>query len=68
MISAYAASNKLVLGQLKTEPKCNEITAFPELINMLDIKGTIVIINATACQTKITKAIIKQGGETTCLP
>ncbi len=37
MISAYASSNKLVLGQLKAEQKSNEITAIPELIKMLDI-------------------------------
>lgn len=39
MISAYASSNKLVLGQLKTDEKSNEITAIPELIKLLDIKG-----------------------------
>ena len=45
MVSAYASSNKLVLGQLKTEQKSNEITAIPELIKMLDIKGGLVIID-----------------------
>ncbi len=63
MISAYASSNKLVLGQLKTEAKSNEITAIPELIKMLDIKGTLVTIDAMACQTKIAKTIIEQGGD-----
>ncbi|HBC3931672.1 TPA: ISAs1 family transposase, partial [Vibrio parahaemolyticus] len=63
MISAYASSNKLVLGQLKTEQKSNEITAIPELIKMLDIKGALVTIDAMACQTKIAKAIVDQGGE-----
>lgn len=51
MISAYASSNKLVLGQLKTEEKSNEITAIPELIKLLDIKGALVTIDAMACQT-----------------
>ena len=61
MISAYASSNKLVLGQLKTEQKSNEITAIPELIKMLDIKGALVTIDAMACQTKIAKAIVDKG-------
>ncbi len=50
MISAYASSNKLVLVQLKTEQKSNEITAIPELIKMLDIKGALV-------------TIVEQGGD-----
>ncbi len=63
MISAYASSNKLVLVQLKTEQKSNEITAIPELIKMLDIKGALVTIDAMACQTNIAKAIVEQGGD-----
>ncbi len=63
MISAYASSNKLVLGQLKTEEKSNEITAIPELIKILDLKGALVTIDAMACQTKIAKAIVEQGGD-----
>ncbi|PSW23121.1 ISAs1 family transposase [Photobacterium phosphoreum] len=63
MISAYASSNKLVLGQLKTEQKSNEITAIPELIKMLDIKGALVTIDAMACQTKIAKAIVDKGAD-----
>lgn len=57
MICAYASSNKLVLGQLKTEQKSNEITAIPELIKMLDIKGALVTIDVMACQTKIAKVM-----------
>lgn len=63
MISAYASSNKLVLGQLKTEQKSNEITAIPELIKMLDIKGALITIDAMACQTKIAKVITDKGGD-----
>lgn len=63
MISAYACTNKLVLGQLKTEQKSNEITAIPELIKLLDIKGALVTIDAMACQTKIAKTIVEQGGD-----
>jgi hypothetical protein len=63
MVSAYASSNKLVLGQPKTEQKSNEITAIPELIKMLDIKGILVTIDAMACQTKIAKTIVEQDGD-----
>lgn len=63
MVSAYASSNKLVLGQLKTDKKSNEITAIPELIKLLDIKGALITIDAMACQTKIAKTIIEQGAD-----
>lgn len=60
MVSAYASANQLVLGQLKTNNKSSEITAIPELIKMLDLRGVIVTI---ACQTKIAKAISSKGGD-----
>ncbi len=63
MISAYASANKLVLGQLKTDQKSNEITAIPELLKMLDLRGALVSIDAMGCQTNITKAIVNQGGD-----
>ncbi|AZL84935.1 ISAs1-like element ISVsa13 family transposase [Aliivibrio salmonicida] len=63
MISAYASSNKLVLGQIKTDQKSNEITAIPELLKMLDLRGALVTIDAMACQTKIAKAIVNQDGD-----
>lgn len=63
MISAYASSNKLVLGQLKTEEKSNEITAIPELIKLLDIKGALVTIDAMAYKTEIAKVIIEQDAD-----
>lgn len=63
MISAYACANQLVLGQLKTDAKSNEITAIPALIKMLELRGALVTIDAMACQTKIAKAIINQGGD-----
>lgn len=63
MISAYASSNKLVLGQVKTAQKSNEITAIPELLRMLDLRGALVTIDAMACQTKIAKTIVEQGGD-----
>jgi predicted transposase YbfD/YdcC len=63
MVSAYTSANKLVLGQLKTEEKSNEITAIPELIKLLDLRGALVSIDAMGCQTKIAKRIVDQGGD-----
>ncbi|SUI48196.1 Transposase [Shewanella baltica] len=63
MVSAYASANQLVLGQLKTDSKSNEITAIPALIQMLALRGALVTVDAMACQTKIAKAIIGQGGD-----
>ena len=57
MISAWAASNQVVLGQLKTEEKSNEITAIPYLLKLLDISGCIITIDAMGTQKKIAKTI-----------
>jgi predicted transposase YbfD/YdcC len=63
MVSAWSAENKLVLGQVKTDAKSNEITAIPELLKILDIKGCIVTIDAMGCQRKIADQIVNQGGD-----
>ncbi len=63
MVSAWANENSLVLGQVKTEEKSNEITAIPELLRALALKGCLVSIDAMGCQTAIAKQIIEQGGE-----
>jgi len=63
MISAWASSNKLVLGQFKTDEKSNEITAIPYLLKLLDISGCIVTIDAMGTQKKIAKTIIDKGGD-----
>lgn len=63
MISAWAADNSVVFGQIATEARSNEITAIPKLLNMLDIKGTIVTIDAMGTQKSIAKTIIKRGGD-----
>ena len=57
-ISAWARENQIVLGQLKTEEKSNEITAIPELLDSIDVKGTTVTIDAMGCQKYIAKKII----------
>lgn len=63
MVSAWAAENALVLGQIKTEEKSNEITAIPALLKLLVVKGCIVTIDAMGCQRKIAEQIIKQEGD-----
>ncbi|QJB46138.1 ISAs1-like element ISAsp2 family transposase [Dolichospermum flos-aquae] len=63
MVSAWATSNKLVLGQCKVEEKSNEITAIPELIKVLDIAGCLVTIDAMGCQKEIVKSIAEKSGE-----
>ena len=55
MVSAWACDQKLVLGQRKVDDKSNEITAIPELLELLKIKGAIVAIDAMGCQRKICK-------------
>ena len=63
MIGAWAHQNRLVFGQLATEAKSNEITAIPKLLAMLDLRSTIVTIDAIGCQKAIARQIIEQGGD-----
>ncbi|MGT0605114.1 ISAs1-like element ISEc1 family transposase, partial [Shigella sonnei] len=63
VISAFSTMHSLVLGQIKTDEKSNEITAIPELLNMLDIKGKIITTDAMGCQKDIAEKIQKQGGD-----
>lgn len=61
MVSAWAAANRLVLGQQKVDEKSNEITAIPELLRALDINGCLVTIDAMGCQREIAN-LIREGG------
>lgn len=63
MVSAWAADNGVVFGQIATDAKSNEITAIPRLLRMLDLKGLIVTIDAMGCQKEIAAQITAQGGE-----
>lgn len=63
MVSAWASENGLVLGQVKTREKSNEITAIPELLRVLELKGCIVTIDAMGCQTEIAAQIIAQEAD-----
>jgi len=57
MVGAWAAQNGLTLGQVKTEDKSNEITAIPELLKLLELKGCIVTIDAMGCHKEIARQI-----------
>jgi predicted transposase YbfD/YdcC len=63
VVSAWVGTHNLVLGQVATEEKSNEITAIPELLDMIDIQGDIVTIDAMGCQTDIAEKIRKKNGE-----
>lgn len=63
VVSAWAVENGLVLGQLKVAEKSNEITAVPELLRALELRGCIVTTDAMGCQKKIAKQIIGSGAD-----
>ena len=63
MVSAWAARNQVILGQVKTDSKSNEITAIPELLKLIDIKGSVVTIDAMGCQKNIAGEIVDHGGD-----
>lgn len=63
MVSAWAATNRLVLAQIKVDDKSNEITALPELLGQLALAGCIVTIDAMGCQREITPQILDHDGD-----
>jgi predicted transposase YbfD/YdcC len=63
LVSAFASEAGIVLGQVNTSEKSNEITAIPELLEWLDVRGAIVTIDAMGCQKSITKKIVDKGGD-----
>ena len=63
MVSAWATQNALTLGQVKTEEKSNEITAIPQLLEMLELHGCIVTIDAMGCQREIAQQITQGGAD-----
>jgi hypothetical protein len=60
MVSAWAQESGIVLGQIKTPEKSNEITAIPELLKLIDLKNGIVTIDAMGCQTDIAEQVRKK--------
>lgn len=63
VVSAWAESNNLVLGQWKVDEKSNEITAVPQLLRVLELAGCIVTVDAMGCQKKIAKEIIEADAD-----
>ena len=63
MVSAWASSQRLVLGQQACEAKSNEITAIPLLLERLALTGALATIDAMGCQTRIAQALLERGGD-----
>ncbi len=63
VVSAWVTENQITLGQLETSEKSNEITAIPELLDMLDIKESIITIDAMGCQKQIAAKICEKGAD-----
>jgi predicted transposase YbfD/YdcC len=63
MVSAWGSEQRLVLAQIATDAKSNEITAVPRLLRMLALKGTIVTADALNCQRSIAEQIVEQKGD-----
>ncbi len=63
MVSAWASVNSISLGQVVVDEKSNEITAIPKLLEILEIKGCLVTIDAMGCQVEIAKRIVDQGAD-----
>ena len=63
VVSAFVSENRITLGELKTDEKSNEITAVPELLEMLDLEGAIVTADAMSCQTKIVEKVTEKQAD-----
>ena len=63
LVSAWASEARLTLGQIAVDSKSNEITAIPLLLELLDLKGTTVTIDAMGCQKEIAAKIVAGGGD-----
>ena len=63
LVHAWAAENRVLLGQVATSEKSNEITAIPELLDLLELKGAVVTIDAMGCQRKIVEKIVEKGAD-----
>lgn len=63
MVSAWCNANEMVLGQLAVDEKSNDITAIPRLLELIDIAGAVVTIDAMGCQKEIAKTIVEHKGD-----
>ena len=62
VVSAWAGQTGLTLGQVAVDAKSNEITAMPQLLEVLDLKDKIVTADAMGCQKEIAKTVMDKGG------
>jgi predicted transposase YbfD/YdcC len=63
IVSAWASEEGIALGQVATDAKSNEITAIPQLLEQIDLSGTLITIDAMGCQKAIVKQVVKGGGD-----
>jgi len=63
VVSAFVAENQMTLGEITTEEKSNEVTAVPELLESLNIEGSIITADAMSCQKKIVETICKKHAD-----
>lgn len=63
LVSAWAVENRITLGQVAADGTSNEITAIPELLELLSLKGALVTIDAAGCQREIAAQIVSSGGD-----
>ncbi len=63
MVSAWATANKISLGQVAVAEKSNEITAIPRLLELLELSGALVTIDAMGCQAEIAGKIVEKGAD-----
>lgn len=63
VVSAWVAENQITMGEIKTDEKTNEITAVPELLDIIDVEGSIVTADAMSCQKKITEKITEKKAD-----
>ena len=61
MVSTFASANSVVLAQVKTSEKSNEITTIPKRLYLLAIRGCLITTDAIGCQTKIARKIVDKG-------
>ena len=63
VVSAFVAENQITLGEIVVDEKSNEITAVPELLDIIDVEGAIVTADAMSCQKDITKKITERKAD-----
>ena len=63
IVSAWASEEGIALGQVATDAKSNEITAIPQLLEQIDLAGTLITIDAMGCQKEIARDIVAGGGD-----